>query len=100
LNSKEHFNAVEIVSNQRASQYLNKISDESASHRTPDDKENGAVGSIVSDQRALILPRHLLQCNDTGRRRPSSNFRRKFMDKEDVPNIGESAFVLSKVHLP
>lgn len=81
MNSKEHFSAVEIVSNQRASEYLKTISDESASHRTPDDKENGAVGSIVSDQRALIHPRHLLQRDDTGRRRPSSNFRRKFVDR-------------------
>lgn len=71
---------MEIVSNQRASEYLKTISDESASHRTPDGKENGAVGSIVSDQRALILPRHLLQRDDAGRR-TSSNFRRKFVDK-------------------
>jgi hypothetical protein len=81
MNSKEHFNAVKIVSNQRASECLETISDEFSSHRTPDDKENGAARSIVSDQQALILPRHLLQCNDTGRRTPSSKFRRKFMDK-------------------
>jgi hypothetical protein len=66
-----------IVSNQRASEYLKTIRDESASHWTADDKENGAAGSIVSDQWAFVLIRHSLQCNDTGRRTTSSEFRRR-----------------------